>query len=30
MRDYTLSRDGNIEALTFTDIKDPQQAENTP
>ena len=30
MRDYTLSRDGNIEALTFTDIKEPQQAENTP
>ena len=30
MRDYVLSRDGNIEALEFTDINDPQQAGNTP
>ncbi len=30
MRDYVLSRDGNIEALVFTDINDSQQAGNTP
>lgn len=30
MRDYVLSREGYIEALAFTDIKDCQQAENTP
>ena len=30
MRDYVLSRDGNIEALEFTEINDPQQAGNTP
>ena len=30
MRYYVLSRDGNIEALEFTDINDPQQAGNTP
>ena len=30
MRDYVRSRDGNIEALGFTDINDPQQAGNTP
>ncbi len=30
MRDYVLSREGNIEALSFTDIKDSYQAENTP
>ncbi len=28
MRDYVLSREGNIEALTFTDIN--QRAGNTP
>ena len=30
MRDYVLSRDGNIEAPVFTDINDSQQAGNTP
>ena len=30
MRDYILSRDGNIEALIFTDINDYKQAEDTP
>lgn len=30
MRDYILSRDGNIEALSFTDINDYKQAEDTP
>lgn len=30
MRDYILSREGNIEALTFTDINEYYRAENTP
>ena len=30
MRDYVLSREGNIEAWAFTDINESHQAENTP
>lgn len=30
MRDYVLSREGNIEALSFTDIKEYYRTENTP
>ena len=30
MRDYVLSREGNIEALAFTDMNESHQAENTP
>lgn len=30
MRDYILNREGNIEALTFTDINEHYRAENTP
>ena len=30
MRDYVMNRDGNIEALRFTDINDYRRAETTP
>lgn len=30
MRDYVLGREGNIEALIFTDINDSIQAGNAP
>lgn len=30
MRDYVLSREGNIEALTFTDIHEYSQEQRTP